>query len=305
MSEILSDTLKKVRVGKPVSHGPLHLFPLSGGPSAEEGLLLLGEALEGGSLGVEELEGGSVPELRVVNEGEGAVLILEGDEFVGFKQNRVVNSSVLVAARSELVLPVSCVEQGRWSRRSRPFSSGKASPHLSLRKLKSCSVHDSLRSGHGHRGDQGAVWKEVDRLAEHHAAPSPTRSLQDTRSRLSEKLSAFEALAGKMPKDARGVIVALGGHPVVLEILAGPRTFSKVFGKLLSGYALEALEHEGPGDVPDPFLAREFIEAAISARGEEHPAVGAGRDLRLESEDVSGYALAEGGRLVHAAVFCG
>jgi hypothetical protein len=38
--------------------------------------------------------------------------------------------------------------------------------------------------------------------------------------------------------------------------------------------------------------AGDLIEAAISANREEHPAVGAGRELRLASEEISGYALA-------------
>ncbi len=272
----------------------------------EGDLVLLDEALEAGSLAAWELDGGgSVPELRVKNSGDFPVLILEGDEFVGFKQNRVVNSSVLVAVSSEIILPVSCVEQGRWSRKSRPFSSGGSSPHLSLRKLKSRSVHDSLKSGRGHRSDQSAVWEEIDRISERHEVSSPTRSLQDARTRLSEKLSAYEALAKEMPKDTRGVIASLGGRPVSLEVLAGPRVFAKAFGKLLSGYALEALGYEGSRAVPDPFTAGDFIEAAISAKQSEHPAVGSGLDLRLESEDASGYALVEGERLVHAAVFAG
>lgn len=306
MKDVLSDTLKEVRLGRTVSLGPLHLFPLVGGPTADGNISLLGEALEAGSLLVEELDGGgSVPELRVANKGTFPVLILEGDEFVGLKQNRVVNSSVLVAASSELVLPVSCVEQGRWSRRSRPFSSGGASPHLSLRRLASRSVHESLRSGRGHRSDQGAVWDEIDRLSARYDVSSPTRSLRDARERLSERLSEFEALAKEMPKDARGVIVALGGRPVALEVLAGPKMFAKVFAKLLSGYALEALGHEGEGSraVPDPFSAGDLIEAALAAKQSEHPAVGAGRDLRLESEEAPGYALVEGERVLHAAVF--
>src|SRR5829696_3516770 len=107
--------LEGLEVGKPVSLAPLHLFPLTGVPSVEEDLALLDEALEGGTLHVEELdEGGSVPELRIVNVGTVPVLILEGDELIGSKQNRTVNSSVLVAAASEIVLPVSCVERGRW-----------------------------------------------------------------------------------------------------------------------------------------------------------------------------------------------
>ncbi|MBA2376903.1 MAG: hypothetical protein H0V75_12380 [Rubrobacter sp.] len=304
MKDVLSDVLREVRIGRAVSSGPLHIFPLVGGADPEEGLSLLDDALEEGSLVVEELEsGGSIPELRVENKGEIPVLILEGDEFVGFKQNRRVNSSVLIAAASEFVLPVSCVEQGRWSRRSRPFSSGASSSHLSLRRIKSRSVHDSLKSGRGHRSDQSSVWEEIDRLSAHYDVASPTRSLQDARERLSERLSEFEALSENLPKDARGAIVSLGGRPVALEILAGPRVFAKVFGKLLSGYALEALEWKGSPGVPDPFSAGDLIEAALSAKQSEHPAVGAGRDLRLESEDVSGYALVEGGRVLHAAVF--
>ena len=68
------------------------------------------------------------------------VLIPEGDELVGAKQNRTVNSTALIAADSELVLSVSCVERGRWSRRPRSFASNGATPHLSLRHLKPRSV---------------------------------------------------------------------------------------------------------------------------------------------------------------------
>jgi hypothetical protein len=302
----LSDSLKGIRLARAVSRGPLHLFPLVGGDSSEDELSLLEEALRDGSLLVDEHgRGGSVPELRVVNRGEVPVLILEGDELAGLKQDRVVNSSVLVAPLSALTLPVSCIEQGRWSRRSRPFSQGSSSSHLSLRRLKSRSVHESLRKGRGHRSDQGAVWDEVERLSDRHDSRSPTRALRDARTRLSEKLAEFEALAGGMPDDARGVVVALGGRPVALEVLAGPRSFAKVFPRLLAGYALEALEAGEDAGVPDPFSAGGLIEAAISARREDHPPVGAGRDVRLESDLVSGYALLDDERTIHAAVFAG
>ena len=306
MNEILLETLETLEIREPVSHGPLHLFPLGGGSSTEEDLSLLEAALKEGTLRIEELdEGGSVPELRVVNGGAAAVLVLEGDELIGAKQNRVVNSSVLVAAESELVLPVSCVERGRWSRRSRAFSSGKATPHLSLRHLKSRSVHDSLRRGRGHRSDQGAVWEEVDRLAYLHASPSPTDALQDTRAGLSERLAAFEDLSNRLPENTRGVVVAIGGGPVALEILAGPRSFAKALPKLLAGYALEALEHGGNGGPPDMPAAKRFVSGLASARQEQHPAVGEGTDVRLEGEGFSGYALCANASVLHAAAFKG
>jgi hypothetical protein len=268
MNAILSKTLGQVGIERPVSRSPLHLFPFVGGTtSAEDGLALLDAALEGKTLRVEELdEDGSVSELRIINAGAMPVLILEGDELIGAKQNRTVNSSVLVAAESELVLPVSCVERGRWSRRSRAFSLGKASPHLSLRHLKSRSVHESLRRGRGQISDQGAVWEEVDRLAYLHEASSPTDALQDTRAGLSDKLAAFGALSEKMPDGIRGVVVAIGTQPVALEVLAGPRSFAKVFPKLLAGYALEALECDEEA-APGPSSAERFLAGVAAARG--------------------------------------
>lgn len=304
MEEALLDILKCLRVGEPVSRGPLHVFPLTGGTAAEEeGLVLLDEAL-GGALRIEELDGnGSVPELRVTNTGAAPVLILEGDELIGAKQNRVVNSSVIVAAKSELVLPVSCVERGRWSYRSRVFSAGDGSPHPSLRRLKSRAVHDSLRRGNGHRSDQGAVWAEVNRKTHAHGAHSPTEALQDARANLSERLAGFHELADEMPADTRGVVVAIGRRPVLAEVLAGPRSFARVFPKLLLGYAFEALEHVGDDERPGVEDAQDLLTAAALAPREAHPAVGHGRDVRFESELVSGYSLLNEASVLHAVAF--
>jgi hypothetical protein len=156
-------------------------------------------------------------------------------------------------------------------------------------------VHDSLKQGRGHRSDQGAVWEEVDRKARLHDAPSPTDALQDSRSHLSEKLDAFERLAEELPEGTCGVAVALGDRPVLLEVLAGPRSFARVSRKLVSGYAFDAVGLLGGRDgAPDPSAVRAFIETAMRARHEEHPAVGSGRDVRFDEDGVSGYAHGEG-----------
>jgi hypothetical protein len=306
MDETLDQALQSLEISEPVSHGLLHIFPLKGDTHPEQEISLLEGALQAGTLHIEEPhEAGSVPELRVVNEGSLRVLILEGDELIGAKQNRVVNSSVLVAAGSHLTLPVSCVERGRWSYRSRAFSPGTGSPHLALRRLKTRSVHDSLRRGRGHRSAQRAVWREVDRKARLHKAVSSTHALQDSRSHLSERLDAFEKLARELPEGTSGVVVAIGERLVLLEVLAGPRTFASVFRKLLSGYAFESVGLDRPYGTPDTSAVRSFIEAAAKAAHEEHQAVGAGRDVKFEADGISGYALIGETGVLHAAAFGG
>ena len=54
----------------------------------------LTEALVQNLIAVTEVcEGGSVPELKVVNKSGTMVLILDGEELIGAKQNRVVNTT--------------------------------------------------------------------------------------------------------------------------------------------------------------------------------------------------------------------
>jgi hypothetical protein len=49
----------------------------------------------------------AAPELRVKNSSGTPVLILDGEELVGAKQNRIVNVTILVVTQSEIVIPVS------------------------------------------------------------------------------------------------------------------------------------------------------------------------------------------------------
>src|ERR1700688_4615921 len=105
-------TLPDVRVGDAIRHEGLAVFPLFSASDVSVDYLLSDEAIQAGSLTVEEVsEGGSVPNLLVTNQGDSRVLFLEGEELRGAKQNRVLNTSVLIAAHSKTPIPVSCVEQ--------------------------------------------------------------------------------------------------------------------------------------------------------------------------------------------------
>ena len=300
MDETLTRALHSIEISRPVSHGLLHIFPLLGGTCEEGDISLLEDALWAGTLRLEEMhESGGMPEFRVVNGGGKRVLLLEGDELIGARQIRVVNSSVLVPAGSEIVLPVSCVGRGRWSYRSRAFSQETDSPPLALRRPESRTAYDF--PGRGHRSDQGGVWRGVALKARLHGAAPPTYALQE--SHLSGSLDPFEKLARELPRGTSGVVVAIGERLALLEVLAGPCTFARTFRKLLSGYEFESVGLDRPYGTPDTPAVRGFIEAAAKAAQEEHRAVGAGRDVRFEAEGISGYALLGERSVLHAAAF--
>src|SRR5688572_21752252 len=109
----ISKTLGNILTGAPVTHGALTVIPLLGPLLSEPEWLTLGEAT--GQVRITEVnEAGSVPTLTVENLGERPILLLDGEELLGAKQNRILNTTVLVAAHATVEIPVSCVEQGRW-----------------------------------------------------------------------------------------------------------------------------------------------------------------------------------------------
>jgi hypothetical protein len=98
MKEIAMLALPEVRVGDPIRHEALTVFPLFTTGTGVGGVdyLLSDEAIPTGALTVEEVsESGSVPDLLVSNKGDTRVLFLEGEELRGAKQNRVLNTTVL------------------------------------------------------------------------------------------------------------------------------------------------------------------------------------------------------------------
>ena len=110
----MATVFPEIRVGQGIRHEALSVFPLLTDTDSSLEYLLSDEALGNDLIAVTEVsEAGSVPDLLVENKGDTRVLFLEGEELVGAKQNRMLNTTILVAARSKTRIPVSCVEQGR------------------------------------------------------------------------------------------------------------------------------------------------------------------------------------------------
>ena len=100
--QLITDTISGTKLGKPTTFRNLTVFPVFARAVAPD-YVTLDEALAGKFARVTEVsEGGSVPELKLVNDSDNSVFLMEGEELVGAKQNRVLNTSVLIAARSKV-----------------------------------------------------------------------------------------------------------------------------------------------------------------------------------------------------------
>jgi hypothetical protein len=301
---ILETSLAGLTVGTPVTHGNLTMFPLLGGTAGEPGYLTLGEALAAGQAHVTEVsEQGSVPELKFVNGAARPVLLLDGEELVGAKQNRIVNLSILVAAASELVIPVSCVEAGRWRHDSAVFATAERAHFASGRARKLADVSCSLADNGSRRSDQGAVWEEISAKASRMQTESNTAAAAAMYEANAKRLDDF---VQAMPPAAQqcGAAFAINGRLVGLDLFDARATFAKQAKTLVTSYALDAID-ESANDAPamQDAECRALLSDVLRADCRVFKAIGLGEDLRLGGEGIRGAALAVEGRLVHLCAF--
>ena len=299
----MSVALPKLRIGDPVRQEALCVFPLFSEPNGKVEYHLSDEALADESLLIEEIsEGGSVPDLLVENRGDVRVLFLEGEELIGAKQNRILNTSVLVAAHTKVKIPVSCVERGRWGYRSRYFgSSGSHSPSKLRRALKA-SVSRSVKENRGFRSDQGAVWNEVDCLHAAHDIDSNTAAMSDAFDTHQDRIASFRENV-RYVDGATGMAVAIGENVVALDVFDKPSTCQKVWDRMLSGVVFDALEAGETDHAPSVADVEQLLGTANDLPWEQTKSVGEGEDYRAESKQGDhASALAFEDTVVHGSV---
>src|ERR671934_1186204 len=129
------------QLGDPVEHRGIVITPLFPRRDPLAQYLTLDEALPLGFRVREVSDAGLVPELLAENPLTHDVLLYDGEELVGAKQNRILNVSVLVAAGKKLPIPVSCVEEGRWRSQSAAFATAPHAAPPRLRRRKAEALH--------------------------------------------------------------------------------------------------------------------------------------------------------------------
>jgi hypothetical protein len=218
---------------------------------------------------------------------------------IGAKQNRVVNLSVMLAPESVTVIPVSCVERGRWQFLSPHFAHG-ASADSPLRAMMCAGTTESLeRTGKVHV-DQEAVWDHVETMLGRAAAYSPTRAYHALYENWQQELADYETQL-RVPDEACGVAVAIDGLLEAVDLFDKPSTLHQLWPRLVRSYIVAALCPEPPrGTKTD---VRDFMECVLSSPGESYVPVGVGMTVPLTNRDAVGAALMCEGQFVHLSLF--
>lgn len=107
MQQTIAKILDGITLGAAVTNGRTAIVPMFREEDSGAACRPLDDVLNTGEVEIVEAGEGSLPTLIVTNKSETAVLIMQGDEFIGGMQNRIVNISVILGGKSVVKLPVS------------------------------------------------------------------------------------------------------------------------------------------------------------------------------------------------------
>jgi len=302
----LQEEFSRIEIGQSARLRNLTLFPLVRKriPVQHPDYLLLDDGIAQGKVRVTELNaGGSVPELRLENSADLPVLLVDGEELVGAKQNRVLNLTILAPPKHTTVIPVSCVEAGRWSRAGSDLRTADHVMYSGLRAKRVLHVTQSMRLRGSHLSNQEEVWGDIAGKAERLHAKSPTGAMfamyESHANSIEEFIRAFSWTERQC-----GVAFAISGRLLGLDMFDHAETMRRFFQKLIRSYALDTLDSApGPSEAMCPELLIGFLDQIATAQNFSNNALGLGKDVRFNGPRISGAALWAQDRYIHICAF--
>ncbi len=254
---------------------------------------------------VKELsESGSVNTIVVFNNSPHFVFFMDGDILIGAKQNRVLNTSILLAPESKSAIPVSCVESGRWSYRSRNFTSSDYTAPAMMRRAKSNKVKDNLRRHGSFDADQSEVWDHVASYCRIADVKSETNDFgkihEDRRIDLDEFVRFFKPMT-----DANGIAVFIKNKLLHIDIFNKTSVLNEYLPKIIRGDSIEiyrlykADNEEVMEQAEASYKTLEFLDKINEYSFTIHKGAGTGEEKRYESDLFTGFELSYEMKTIH------
>ena len=229
---IVKEYLSNIELGSIKTYENMTTVAFKGLNFSEIAYMTLNEAMNKDLIKITEIdEMGYVPSLKVNNKANIPVLLFDGEELKGAKQNRVLNTTILIPEDSEHVIPVSCTEQGRWDYVSPKFEATETIASSSLRRNKNQAVTDSLIRKDSYRSNQGEVWNEVDNLQCSYGVDSVTSAMNDV---FEAKKDSLNDYIKEFPfYNQNGILIFINGELKGMEFLSTEDNYEKYHEKLL------------------------------------------------------------------------
>ncbi|MBR5503185.1 MAG: tubulin-like protein [Methanobrevibacter sp.] len=281
----------------------VQVVPIKTDAFAKKDFITLKKGIEMGLVSVRELDSEQVNTVVCKNDAVVPLLLIDGDEIVGAKQNRIMNETLLIPANSERKIPVSCTEHGRWrfdSDVKKEFGLSNYSLNFDTRRVKNRARRES-------RDYQSDVWNHISKLENRHAFKSRTSALNDNYQH--SKITQDDYLKNLNIVDGQnGVICFINGEFKGIELFYNHIIYKEYHEKTLRSYIIEAIADGGEKAISDNEMFRVIngeLNDISSSAFEEYHTVGLGENLKFGTKDASGSGLIFEDELIHMTYFKG
>ena len=171
-------------LGKKQECGNITIVPILNDSPLKLDILDLTTGFKMGLVEVSECEQSTVGTIMVKNNATSPLLLVDGEEVAGAKQNRIIGQSMLIPPNTSIPIPVNCSEQGRWNYKSEfKHSNYMANSETRCRKAE-YNMDNSIRAS------QGAVWDSIEDLQVKRNSFSKTSALRDNYEKIEKTKNA-------------------------------------------------------------------------------------------------------------------
>jgi len=265
--------------------------------------LTLEQAVRERKLAITEVsDAGDVTRLLAINRGNQPVLLVDGEELLGAKQNRALNTSVWLKPRSETIIPVFCTEQHRWERASDYFTPASSIIPWKIRTRMAVGQGEFIWHGGSAKSSQEVVWESIAALQSQAGIKSITGALQDVVKSaewpMQRQTDHFPIHSGQ-----QGLVVLKNGRVLGFDLLPVAEAYAPLHGKLVRSYVFDGLMAP-PGRSGNPeraaFAVTAFLKQIQQTAEFEFRSNRPGREIRYRHPELNGHALVMDGQLAHA-----
>ena len=224
------------------------------------GFLTAAPAIDQGDLVIKEVrQEGSVNTLLAINHTDNYYLLTDMDLLKGAKQNRAVNTSVLIAPLSKQEVDVSCVERSRWSYDSPTFKPGPEILDLLMRSAKVESLRNDLKENRS--STQSNIWGLINKKMGENNFISDT---EDYSSMLESNEAEHKAKFRFLPENTCNGLAVFDNKRLVSFDIFGNREVYRHYFEKLAGGALQRISdmagNNTPGEAEAFYRLDEFLD---------------------------------------------
>ena len=277
----------------PQVHENMAIIPIKTTPNYKLDTITLKKALELGLGEIKECDQSTVNTLIVKNDAVTPLILIDGEEVIGGDQNRLVNSTILVAPKSEMKIPVSCTERGRWAYKNE-FKNSEYIANYETRRAK-------MSASRLNRPVQSTVWKSIDSLEIQNEFNSPTSAMTESYDNLKIDHDKF-INAFSIEKNQNGVVIIVNGEIKGFELLLNSEIYKEFHEKIIKSYLIDAKNENTTFSINIDEI-KSVLDNAIASDFEKKESEGLEDTYEFENESGFGKLYTYKNEIIHWSYF--